>query len=282
LSEVPFAAKWSAEDFDALTKPLLAVGLPLAPDFAPDWPTFHALTRITTKPTAEIARFTTGLLDAIDRCPPGAPLAIATQPETLWQPDDVVKRRGRLALLRAVREIATRGPTEFRRQFGLPDAWSLDADIALLEGICRFGIAKTPVLAGAVGSEALRDFGPFLADRDRVLQRIRVIAVTNGALRRTVAFWGGPVRRIAFLPWRPSAPPKPKEKLAVKEKPGQAKPKEKPPRAKPEEVSRVQGARGRAPRAVEVAVKPPRPPPPARAHVMFRYEPLPKKIVFVD
>jgi hypothetical protein len=280
LTKGPFSRSWSEAEAECVAKALFGFGVPLGDGREPDWREFHALCKVTSKRTATVCEYATALIGAVKSAPPGADVAVEG---LVLSANAVAKRRTRIAMLGYVRELSARPLEEFRGQVGLPPGWGIGQDRALLAGICRFGFARIGALAAAVDDRSLSGFGEFLVNRDAVVQRIRIIAVSNLALARTVAFWSGPVRSVAFVGTRESGVKRGRRKKEAEVKEttkgkGKEKVNEKV-KEKEKETEKVRKAFVPKPPPMP---PPPRPKPKPKTRVVFQYDTVPKKIVFVD
>jgi hypothetical protein len=164
----------------------------------------------------------------------------------------VAKRSTRLALMKSIRKLSVHPLAEFRKQLELPHGWEIIQDDALIRGICRFGITKVGSLVNLSDDTTLANFGDFLASRDSVLGRLKVIIITNLSIQRNVLLWKGPLRHISFMISNPFVPIEPKEKQTKK---------------KVEEEHQ--------PEKLKIKTFP-------RTQILFHYDSLPRKVAFVD
>jgi hypothetical protein len=311
LAKGPFSRSWSSEESHHVAATLFEFGLPLLQNGGTDWLEFHALCKLPSQENSRIRDFTTRLIDAIETAPVGTAVVLESF-ELL--PAAVQSRRARLELLKHIRDLDAHPPSEFRGQAGLPPNWRIEQDRALLSGICRFGMTWISGLADRTDDTRLSGFREFLSDNEAILQRIRIVIVANRAIRRTVMFWAGPLRRFAFTISRPDIPFGPKDKRhkkmtekekerkkelkekAMKEMKEREKEKEKEKEKEREKETETEKEKDRKlviekekiAGEVKEEHKPGRlrlwkeRPPQRLTRVVFQYDALPKKILFVD
>jgi hypothetical protein len=241
----PFLRAWTEPEHQCIVKALFNFGVPLNDEMEFDWPAFHALSRLTTKSTDAVRRFTTAVIDRVAERPDSEPLVIppdqlrdgppaSGEPAFVLQPHALANLHGKLNLLKYVRQLAIHPPPEFRNQVSLPEGWTLEHDRALIDGICQFGFARVAALPAVVVGQfddphamqtSLAPFPEFLADQYAILHRIKIIVVANCTKRRKLSLWAGQVRHVAFFLSEPIAQKekvKRRERAADTERPAKA------------------------------------------------------------
>jgi hypothetical protein len=246
----PFLPTWTESEHQHIIKAIYNFGFPLYPNGERDWSEFHAISQLTTKSVVAVRHFASLLIEGLSRTPRGEELYIPAERICLIEvpglaelpfrmpAQNVGSMKSRMQVLNYLRQFTVNPPHQFRPQVAHPD-WTLQHDIALVQGICQFGYARISILptividyydqnAGSVVmSHSLEDFHEFVTNHTEILQRLRIVIVTNCRVRRRVCLMANAVRQVSFYVSADPRPPLPlpqREKLPKKEKPKKAKP----------------------------------------------------------
>jgi hypothetical protein len=246
----PFLPTWTESEHQHIIKAIYNFGFPLYPNGERDWSEFHATSLLTTKSVVAVRHFVLLLIEGLSRTPRGEDLYIPAERICLIEAPGIAEHpfrmpaqnvstmKSRMQVLNDIRQFTVNPPNQFRPQL-LHPGWTLQHDIALVQGICQFGYARISILptividhydqnaGNVVMSHSLEEFRDFVTNNDEILQRLRIVIVMNCSVCRRVCLMANAVREVSFYVSpdpRPPVPPPQKEKVPKKEKPKREKP----------------------------------------------------------
>ena len=151
FQSIPNYNSWTKEEMDTVLKVLINYYIPYKRPFLYDWYEFHSLTRFFSKNTFSIKQFATFLINKIYNFNGNENLIIPsniTMGNELVIPPRLAKvLKSRIITLSCLRFLACSKISLFHPQVLMPRKWSLQEDIALLQGACQFGYEHINELA---------------------------------------------------------------------------------------------------------------------------------------